>query len=291
MRFIDSFTVKYVRKNKKDYLAKIVKNLSEYHENGLKCEIKSNQNFGRIKLELYETSKEGELILFKGLFFSNIDDFEFSEVRVFSEKLLLNNSLVSDVIVSEISDNVIKGLIYDNDVVYVVLDENKTKEMTNNEISYLVLKYLVENIFEEEFRKDDYELEIETEITDFFMWGVVMLMGFILLGLGILILFSVFFSFSYSFIFLIGFLIIGFGIYKLIRSFPKGIAAIIVGSIIVASAFGKIHFDVLEFIVILISSGLIEVGLDLIVKKKEWSYDIIIFAINKNWRWANGCCW
>ncbi|ACJ76067.1 hypothetical protein THA_1629 [Thermosipho africanus TCF52B] len=69
-------------------------------------------------------------------------------------------------------------------------------------------------------------------------------------------------------IFLIGFLIIGFGIYKLIRSFPKGIAAIIVGSIIVASAFGKIHFDVLEFIVILISSGLIEVGLDLIVKKK-----------------------
>lgn len=291
MRFIDSFTVKYVRKNKKDYLAKIVKNLSEYHENGLKCEIKSNQNFGRIKLELYETSKEGELILFKGLFFSNIDDFEFSEVRVFSEKLLLNNSLVSDVIVSEISDNVIKGLIYDNDVVYVVLDENKTKEMTNNEISYLVLKYLVENIFEEEFRKDDYELEIETEITDFFMWGVVMLMGFILLGLGILILFSVFFSFSYSFIFLIGFLIIGFGIYKLIRSFPKGIAAIIVGSIIVASAFGKIHFDVLEFIVILISSGLIEVGLDLIVKKKGWSYDIIIFAINKNWRWANGCCW
>lgn len=169
MRFIDSFTVKYVRKNKKDYLAKIVKNLSEYHENGLKCEIKSNQNFGRIKLELYETSKEGELILFKGLFFSNIDDFEFSEVRVFSEKLLLNNSLVSDVIVSEVSDNVIKGLIYDNDVVYVVLDENKTKEMTNNEISYLVLKYLVENIFEEEFRKDDYELEIETEITDFFM--------------------------------------------------------------------------------------------------------------------------
>lgn len=95
-----------------------------------------------------------------------------------------------------------------------------------------------------------------------------MLMGFILLGLGILILFSAFFSFSYSFIFLIGFLIIGFGIYKLIRSFPKGIAAIIVGSIIVASAFGKIHFDVLEFIVILISSGLIEVGLDLIVKKK-----------------------
>jgi hypothetical protein len=73
------------------------------------------------------------------------------------------------VIVSEISDNVIKGLIYDNDVVYVVLDENKTREMTNNEISYLVLKYLVENIFEEEFRKDDYELEIETEITDFFM--------------------------------------------------------------------------------------------------------------------------
>jgi hypothetical protein len=47
----------------------------------------------------------------------------------------------------------------------------------------------------------------------------------------------------------------------------------------------------LEFIVILISSGLIEVGLDLIVKKKGWSYDIIIFAININWRWANGCCW
>ncbi|WP_126992339.1 hypothetical protein [Thermosipho globiformans] len=169
MRFIDSFTVKYVRKNKKDYLTKIVKNLSEYHENGLKCEIKSNQNFGRIKLELYETSHDGEMVLFKGLFFSNIDDFEFSEVRVFSEKLSLNNSLVSDVIVSEVSDNVIKGLIYDNDVVYVVLDENQTKEMTNNEISYLVLKYLIEDVFEEEFRKDDYELEIETELTDFFM--------------------------------------------------------------------------------------------------------------------------
>lgn len=95
-----------------------------------------------------------------------------------------------------------------------------------------------------------------------------MFTGFILLFLGILLLLSVFFSFSSSFVLFIGLLIAGFGLYKIIKSFPKGIAALIIGIVIIIDVFWKIKIDFLEFLVILISSGLIEVGIDIIVKKK-----------------------
>lgn len=169
MKFIDSFTLKYVKKDKKNFLTNLTKELSNIKENGFDFEIKPNETYGRIRLEIYETSKNGELLFFDGLTFTNLEDFDFSEVRSFSDKIILENSFICDFTISEISDDLVKGLILKDNTLYLLLDKDKTKDYTNNDIATLALKYLIEDLFEAKFNKEDYEIEIETELTDFFM--------------------------------------------------------------------------------------------------------------------------
>lgn len=85
--------------------------------------------------------------------------------------------------------------------------------------------------------------------------------GIFLLSLGILIILAVFFSLSNSFWLFIGFFISIFGVYKLIKSFPNGIGALIVGIIIIISSLGFVYINFWEFILVLLGAGLIEGGL------------------------------
>ncbi|SHH15906.1 hypothetical protein [Thermosipho atlanticus] len=171
MKFIDGFNVKYVKKEKKNMLTAIVKKLSEFQENGIKCSLVPNENFGYLRLEIYETENEGELVYFSG--FSLTEDLgdwltKNSEYRTFSEELKITNSLMLDVEVSEIKTEKIKGLIVKNNVIYVLLDKELTFNMSNIEIAKLVIRVLVENVFESMFDEEEYEFEIESELTDFF---------------------------------------------------------------------------------------------------------------------------
>ncbi|MBO8160354.1 MAG: hypothetical protein H0Z24_01850 [Thermosipho sp. (in: Bacteria)] len=83
--------------------------------------------------------------------------------------------------------------------------------------------------------------------------------------IGILIILAVFFSLSNSFWIFIGCLVGIFGLYKIIRSFPNGVGAIIVGIIIVLAAIGTININFWEFILILLASGFIEGGLRIMI--------------------------
>jgi hypothetical protein len=164
MRFIDSFFVKYVKKDKKNFLMGLTKKLSEFLENGFKCDLVANENFGRVKIELYETDEEGDLVYFNGLSFTkDISEWllNSSEFRTFSKMLNIETS--------EVVDEYIKGLILKNNVVYVLLTKKMTQEMTNNEITKLIIKTLVEKVFESSFNEEEYEYELETELTDFFL--------------------------------------------------------------------------------------------------------------------------
>jgi len=263
MKFIDSFVVKYVKKDKKNILMGITKQLSEFLEKGFKCDLVANENFGRVKIELYETNEEGDLVYFNGLSLTR-DVSEWllnsSEFRTFSKELKIEDSFIVDIEISEIADNYVKGLILKNNVIYVLLSKQKTENMTNNEITKLVVKTLVEKVFESNFDEEEYEYELESELTDFFSWGDIM-SGIFLLSLGILIILAVFFSLSNSFWLFIGFFISIFGVYKLIKSFPNGIGALIVGVIIIISSLGFIYINFWEFILVLLGAGLIEGGL------------------------------
>ncbi|ABR31136.1 hypothetical protein SU69_06520 [Thermosipho melanesiensis] len=168
MRFIDSFVFKYVKKDKKNLLLNAVKDLSKLSELGLSVSIKPNENVGRLRLELYETDEVKDLLLFKGLLFTSIDEIDFSLLRDYSE-ISLPNGIILDYKISEVLGDIVKGLILDNDFVYAVVDEEKTNDFTNKELAKLVLKHIVEDIFEGEFNEDNYEIEIETEITDYFI--------------------------------------------------------------------------------------------------------------------------
>jgi len=263
MKFIDSFVVKYVKKDKKNILMGITKQLSEFLEKGFKCDLVANENFGRVKIELYETDEEGDLVYFNGLSLTR-DVSEWllnsSEFRTFSKELKIEDSFIVDIEISEIADNYVKGLILKNNVIYVLLSKQKTENMTNNEITKLVVKTLVEKVFESNFDEEEYEYELESELTDFFSWGDIM-SGIFLLSLGILIILAVFFSLSNSFWLFIGFFISIFGVYKLIKSFPNGIGALIVGVIIIISSLGFVYINFWEFILVLLGAGLIEGGL------------------------------
>lgn len=172
MRFIDSFFVKYVKKDKKNFLMGLTKKLSEFLENGFKCDLVANENFGRVKIELYETDEEGDLVYFNGLSFTkDISEWllNSSEFRTFSKKLNIEDSFIADIETSEVVDEYIKGLILKNNVVYVLLTKKMTQEMTNNEITKLIIKTLVEKVFESSFNEEEYEYELETELTDFFL--------------------------------------------------------------------------------------------------------------------------
>jgi len=171
MKFIDSFVVKYVKKDKKNILMGITKQLSEFLEKGFKCDLVANENFGRVKIELYETDEEGDLVYFNGLSLTR-DVSEWllnsSEFRTFSKELKIEDSFIVDIEISEIADNYVKGLILRNNVIYVLLSKQKTENMTNNEITKLVVKTLVEKVFESNFDEEEYEYELESELTDFF---------------------------------------------------------------------------------------------------------------------------
>ncbi|MBO8160355.1 MAG: hypothetical protein H0Z24_01855 [Thermosipho sp. (in: Bacteria)] len=172
MRFIDGFVVKYLKKEKKNYLSNVVSKLSEFLDNGIKCDVKPNENFGRIRLELYETEDEGELIFFNGLAFSD-DLVEWlnmsSDFRKFSNEISLKDSLLVDVEISEVQNENIKGLIYSDSTVYVLLNQETTMNLSNSEIAKLVVKAIVEEVFESTFLDEEYEIDIEGELTDFFM--------------------------------------------------------------------------------------------------------------------------
>ncbi|OOC42044.1 hypothetical protein [Thermosipho sp. 1074] len=95
-----------------------------------------------------------------------------------------------------------------------------------------------------------------------------MISGLVLLSIGVLLLFSIFFSFSFSLIFYFGLFIGVFGFYRIIKEFPKGVAAIILGIIIILHGLSYIKLTFFDFILVLVSAGLIEVGLGYIVKKR-----------------------
>jgi len=85
--------------------------------------------------------------------------------------------------------------------------------------------------------------------------------GIFLLSLGVLIILAVFSSLSSSFWLFIGFFISVFGIFKMVKSFPSGIGALIVGIIIVITSLGFVDVNFWEFILVLLGAGLIEGGL------------------------------
>ncbi|MDK2885637.1 MAG: hypothetical protein PWP54_195 [Thermosipho sp. (in: thermotogales)] len=171
MKFIDSFVVKYIKKDKKNFLMSITKQLSEFLEKGIKCDIVANENFGRLKIELYESNDEGDLVYFNGLSLTN-DVAEWllnsTEYRTFSRELKIENSFIVDIEVSDFSDDFVKGLILKNNVAYVLLSKKDTEGLTNNEIAKIVVKTLVEKLFESNFDEEEFEIELEAELTDFF---------------------------------------------------------------------------------------------------------------------------
>ncbi|ANQ54202.1 hypothetical protein BG95_07200 [Thermosipho sp. 1063] len=169
MKFIDSFVFKYVKKEKKNDFSKILNEISKFSEQGINFSVELNENIGRLRLELYETNQEKDLIFFKGLLYTNIDKVDFSNLMGFSEKIVLPSGLVLDYAISEGAKSAIKGLFLDGDVAYVVVDSKKTEKLTNKALAILVLEYLVNNVFEVKFNQDDYEIEIETELTDYFI--------------------------------------------------------------------------------------------------------------------------
>ncbi|QTA37258.1 hypothetical protein JYK00_05805 [Thermosipho ferrireducens] len=175
MKFIESFIMKYVKRDKKEYLKKVVTKLSEFLENGVKCVIQPNENYGRLRLEIYEDEHDNDLVYFSGLALPEEPMewiFDTSEYRTFSEKLSLSKSLITNVELAEIPENeilTVRRLILKNDTAYVIVDKENTRNMNNREIAVEILNYLLKNEFlVEEFSIENYEIEIEAELTDFF---------------------------------------------------------------------------------------------------------------------------
>ncbi|QTA37259.1 hypothetical protein JYK00_05810 [Thermosipho ferrireducens] len=89
--------------------------------------------------------------------------------------------------------------------------------------------------------------------------------GGLLIAAGILLILAVFFSLTSPFWIFIGFLITAAGLGMMIKKFPSGIGATIVGIIVILTAFEFINIGFWEFILVLIGAGLIEGGIKVLI--------------------------
>lgn len=96
-----------------------------------------------------------------------------------------------------------------------------------------------------------------------------MFWGIILLSAGVFILLSIVLSLTSPVWLVLGSVAVVGGIVSMIKSFPNGLGLSILGGLIVAQALGYVKMGFWEFVMAIIASGLIEIGLKMIVSSKN----------------------
>ncbi len=101
-----------------------------------------------------------------------------------------------------------------------------------------------------------------------------MLWGILFIVAGIFIILSIFFSITLPVWLAIASLIVVAGIVSMVKSFPNGLGVTIFGALLGYNVISQNELSFGKFVIALLASGLIEIGLKLIIskikRKNDW---------------------
>jgi hypothetical protein len=169
VKFLDGVNVTYIRKSEKSNYSKILKEISKMTTN-LDFEAVNGKHFGRYRIEFYEPTDKIPTMKVIG-FITHENPLDWLMEQDNQSEIKFDESIhVVDTEVLEVSkDDVITTVIVEQFKVYSIVNKEKSKDLTINELVKITLKKVFEVYFDMEFNEGEYEIEIQPELTDYFM--------------------------------------------------------------------------------------------------------------------------
>ncbi|MGQ9856584.1 MAG: hypothetical protein ACUVQF_07590 [Fervidobacterium sp.] len=169
MKFLDGINVTYVKKDEKSTLSKILNELSKY-KTKLAFKPLNNELYGEFRIEFYAPIEGFPTIKLTGLIVTD-EPIEWLMTKDDQSAMAIEKILhVVDTEILELDTaRPIPVVILEQSKVYAVVNEELTKDFTINQLVNSALERLFEVYFDKKFIPDEYEIQIHSELTDYFV--------------------------------------------------------------------------------------------------------------------------
>ncbi|MCX7654339.1 MAG: hypothetical protein N2Z58_06665 [Fervidobacterium sp.] len=168
MKFLDGVSVTYVLKSEKNSLSKLSKEIAKI---GTKIEFQpiNSRYYGHYRIEFYEPSDKLPTIKLTG-FLTHENPIDWLMEQDNQSEIIFNETFhVVDTEIIEISKtDIIQSIVVEQYKIYSIINKDSSKDLTIEKLVKLTLKKLFEIYFGEEFKEDDYDIQIHPELTDYF---------------------------------------------------------------------------------------------------------------------------
>ncbi len=170
MKFLDGVTVKYIRKDQIENYRKVQKKISEVIESKLHFEPSNSKYFGTYRLEFYIVENEVPTIKLNGFVFAE-NPLEWLMNRENQNEIKIKEDfhLVETEFVETFDDELVKAISAEQFKVYVFVQKEKALELTLHQLVLEGLKKLLLVLYDEDVDISNYEVELQGEITDYFL--------------------------------------------------------------------------------------------------------------------------
>ncbi len=169
MKFLDGVNVTYIKKGEKSALSKILNELSK-HETRLSFKPMNNEFYGEFRIEFYSPIEGFPTIKLTGLI---VIDEPIEWLMTKDDQSAMAIEKIMHVVDTEILESdtskPIPVVILEQSKVYAVVNEELTKDYSLNQLVNSALERLFEVYFDKEFIPDEYEIQIHSELTDYFV--------------------------------------------------------------------------------------------------------------------------
>ncbi|MFN6991483.1 MAG: hypothetical protein ACK4MM_02045 [Fervidobacterium sp.] len=168
MRFLDGVDVTYVKKSEANKLSKVLREISKLSE--LEFKPVNSVNYGHYRFEFYEPADKLPTIKLTG-FLTCENPIEWLMSHDNQSEIDLKDIFhVVDTEILEIDpEGVIHTVVVEQYRVYAIVNKEKSQNLTLNDLVIHAIDKLFEIHFEDEFNKNDYDIEIHQELTDYFI--------------------------------------------------------------------------------------------------------------------------
>ncbi len=170
MKFLDGVTVKYIRKDQIESYKKVQRKLSEIGETKLHFEPSNSKYFGSYRLEFYIVEEKIPTIKLNGFVFAD-NPLEWLMNRENQNEIKIKEDfhLVETDFVETFDDVLVKAISAEQFKVYIFVQKEKSLELTLHQLVLEGLKKLFLVLYDEDVDINDYEVELQGEITDYFL--------------------------------------------------------------------------------------------------------------------------
>ncbi|AMW33377.1 hypothetical protein SAMN04488510_10197 [Fervidobacterium changbaicum] len=169
MKFLDGVNVTYVHKNEKSNLSKL---LNQITKSETKIELKpvNGKYYGNFRIEFYAPIESIPTIKLTG-FLTSDNPIEWLMEKDDQSAIVIDKIFhVVDTEIIEIDESKpVVAVILDQYKVYALVNSELTKDFTLNQLVEAALKRLFEVYFDDEFRPEEYDVEVHPELTDYFL--------------------------------------------------------------------------------------------------------------------------